>query len=505
MTQTQTAVRTWSVQQEAIFSWFAGKTENPNLIVRARAGTGKTTTIIEGVRHARENRILLAAFNKRIAEELNARLRESNPKAEAKTLHAVGLAIVKKYWPTVRVNFTNERADALAEQVCGPTAPDTIKRLVSKLHSKGREIAPHARTEGDLTELAVTFECEPDEQWVEAGFDLSYVEKKALEAMELAATVKPVVTGIDGADMIFLPVRNGWLVPSYDLVVVDEAQDMTVAQLEIARGICRGRIAVVGDDRQAIYGFRGADSESLDRLKSELSAMELGLTVTYRCGRAIVDLAAAMVADFTAGPNNPIGSIENLEFEKLATTVANSDFVLSRVNAPLVSIAMGLLRNGKRARIAGRDIGAGLKGLIRKLAKGPAANSIPRFIERIGSWEKKEVARLEPSLKTVKHPATIEAKIEAIRDQAAMLIELADGAKSVDDISARIDALFTDDGLGQAGVITCSSVHRSKGLEANRVFILRDTLRSTTIEEQNISYVAITRAKATLVWVAKKQ
>ena len=72
------------------------------------------------------------------------------------------------------------------------------------------------------------------------------------------------------------------------MVVVDEAQDMTSAQLEIAVGACKrgGRVVIVGDDRQAIYGFRGADSGGLDRLKKLLKAKELGLTTTYRLPEA---------------------------------------------------------------------------------------------------------------------------------------------------------------------------------------------------------------------------
>jgi hypothetical protein len=53
--------------------------------------------------------------------------------------------------------------------------------------------------------------------------------------MELAATVNKG-DWMDFTDMIFLPVRNGWLVPMFDMVVVDEAQDMTVAQLETRAG-----------------------------------------------------------------------------------------------------------------------------------------------------------------------------------------------------------------------------------------------------------------------------
>src|SRR5262249_12714644 len=148
------------------------------------------------------------------------------------------------------------------------------------------------------------------------------------------------------------------------------------------------------------------------------------------------------------------------------------------------------LRAGKRTRVAGRDIGKGLQALVRKL-KG---RSVPDFLAKVASWQDREVDRM---LK-----AKRQDRVEAIRDQAEMLVSLADGTKNVDEIVTRIDALFTDDGLGQAGVITCSSVHRAKGLEADRVFVLAATLRNDTEEELNIRYVAITRARQTLVWVA---
>lgn len=488
--------RTWSEQQQRIFVWFEKPQEVlKNLVVRARAGTGKTTTIIEGINRAPESSIILCAFNKRIQEELAGRI--VNPNAHAQTLHSLGFRCVTRFWENIRVEVERGmRADALTEKVCGPMAPDVIKRLVTKLHTKGREIVPHARNVGDLTDIAYAFECEPDETWWRAGFDLNYVERMALAAMENAATRKPVETGIDFADMIYLPVRNHWLIPEFDLVVVDEAQDMTVAQLEIAMGVCDGRLAVVGDDRQAIYGFRGADSGSLDRLKKELNAVELPLTVTYRCGQEIVKYAQELVPDFEAGPHNPPGRIEDLAGDKLVETALPGDFILSRLNAPLVDVAMALIKNQKRARIAGRDIGNGLRSLLRKLARGAAASSVPQLLARLAAWEEREVARFTAAKKP--------RQIDSVRDKADMLRYVAEDAKSVQDIEKRIDSLFTDDGLGQAGVITCSSVHRAKGLEANRVFVLRNTLypRGRHQEEINIEYVAVTRAKQTLVWVS---
>jgi superfamily I DNA/RNA helicase len=514
--------RQWSQAQQAIFAWFRKDQpallefsgleidENGNLVVRARAGTGKTTVIIEGVKQAPERAILMAAFSKIIQLELEARFRKDSDgndevratnHIKAQTLHSVGYACVRKFRERIQVDFGSTRADMLTEQVCGRVAPDTIKRLVSKLHTKGREIAPHAKQLGDLTDIAIRFECEPDENWQNSGFPLEKVEQWALDCMELAANVKSGET-IDGADMIFLPLRNGWLHPMYDLVVVDEAQDMTVAQLEIAQGVLRkgGRMCVVGDDRQAIFGFRGADSDSIDRLKVELNAAELPLTTTYRCGKQIVEVAQALVPDFNYGPNNPDGEILECHTSRLTEAVLPGDYVLSRLNAPLVSIAMKLLRSGKRTRIAGRDIGKGLTGLVKKMK----ARSVPEFLTKVANWEDRELNRLNKMLEgaTLARQNTIRYKMSDVSDQAEMLATLADGAKSVNEIETRIMGLFEDDGLGVAGMVTCSSVHRAKGLEADRVFILEETLRDWNMEELNIKYVAVTRAKKTLVWVS---
>lgn len=472
-----TSGRTWSDEQLPIFDWFKHP-DGSNLVVEAYAGTGKTTTIMEGIRRAPEG------------------------EAVFKTLHAIGFSIVKRFWEGINIERDYRerpegqlsRADWLTAQVTTPQVPDAIKRLVSTLHTKAREIKPHARNAGELIELAYDFECAPDDMWAQMGYPVQRVEEYALAAMELAANHKPV-DGIDYSDMIYLPVRNKWCFPQYGLVVVDEAQDMTIAQLEIASGVCSGRMCIVGDPNQAIYGFRGADSGSLGRLQHELKARKLPLTVTYRCGRNIVREAQRLVPGFQAAEGNSSGIISTLPIEKLVQKAEHGDFILSRINAPLVELAIQLLRSGKRARIAGQDIGKGLNSLIKKMK----ARSIPELLDKLSKWEVKEVDRWTKAKR--------KDRINAVRDKVLMIHDLADGARGMDHLKDKIDVLFTDDGLGQAGVITLSSVHKAKGLEADRVFILAGTLyiAGVTPEEKNIEYVAITRAKKELIWVGAKR
>ena len=485
--------RAWSAQQEAIFCWFSAASDN--LVVRARAGTGKTTTILEGIDRAPEEKILLAAFNKRIAEELQTKVR--NPAAEVKTLHSVGFQFVRRNWTNVRLD--DGRAERIAREVMVAQAPDPMVRLVVQLASKGKGMCPFPEP-GELAEIAVAHGLEADEEWEDEGWTAERLEKEAFACMKLALTKDGT---LDFDDMVYVPVANRWVRGWWDLVVVDEAQDMNAAQLHLALGACRsgGRVAVVGDDRQAIYGFRGADSGSLDRLKRELAAQEMGLTITYRCPQSVVALAAKLVPDYQAAPAAPAGIVRAIHEDKISSEAMPGDFVLSRKNAPLVGVCLRLLREGKRANVQGKDIGRGLVALLKKLK----ARSIPDFMTRLGKWEEREEKRLRASGKK-----SAEARIDLIHDQADTLRALAEGLSGPKELEARIDALFSDTGPDSRAVV-CSSVHRAKGLEADRVFILEDTLIRNALpgrprpgrEEANIEYVAITRARSELVWARK--
>ena len=475
-----------SPQQSAIFQWFAqGK---GNLVVRARAGTGKTTTILEGINHAPERRILLAAFNKRIALELTQRL--ANPRAEAKTLHGVGFGCIVRNWQGTQIN--EDRGYGLARECVTDDVPDEIVGLIKKLASRCKGTCPFPTLEDVIAE-AQDADIMPEADHEKNGWDVKYLAGRTMAAMDLACRRDGT---IDFDDMIFVALRNKWVFGRFDLVVIDEAQDMNAAQLMLAQLSCKagGRIAVVGDDRQAIYGFRGADSNSVDRLKAALKATELGLTVTYRCPKAVVAAAQELVPDFMAAPTAPTGSVTRMVRDAMLDAAAPGDFILSRKNAPLIGTCMALLRRGKRAKVEGRDVGRGLIALVKKLA----AKSIPDFLLALGEWRERENARADAL------PETRRAnKRENIADTAETLTVLTEGLTAVPELLARVQSLFADIGADGASVIVCSSVHKAKGLERDTVYLLEDTFAKPGAgrEEMNIRYVAITRSKNALVWV----
>ena len=477
-----------SVQQTDIFDWF--KDGTGNLIVRARAGTGKTTTILDAIEFAPEEKILLAAFNKKIAEELKTKLR--NPKAEAKTLHSVGCAFVFRNWQNCQLD--QDRGERLARRCLPPGAPDSVVRLVQRLAAIGKNAAPHPDMDV-MVDLAYQFDLDPDDYLEEQGWNVDRVADGAIKAMNLALQSDGTM---DFDDMVFVPIRNGWVRPKYNMVVIDEAQDMNASQLILAMKVCKpgGRIVVVGDDRQAIYGFRGADSNSIDRLKGELVAHEKGLTITYRCPKKVVAIAASIVPDYKAADVAPEGMVRDVEYEQMVKEAGPGDFVLSRKNAPLTKVCLRFIREGRRAMIEGREIGTGLINVIKKV-KG---KSIPDFLERLTKWEGKQVERLRKAKKS-----GAEKKIEFINDQAETLRAIAETSKGIPEMEARIKDMFQETAGGKHDYIVCSSVHKSKGLERDRVWGLVETLypggRKTVIEEQNIHYVMVTRAKKEFVAV----
>ena len=516
----------WSGEQFDIFEWFEGG--EGNLIIRARAGCAKTTSIIEGVNRAPERRILLAAFNKVIAEELQNRI--TNHNARAQTLHSLGMSFCRRHIAKLEVDTKGDRARALAKRAiahleAGKKTKNSFNVVaeVANLHTKIREILvdPNATLQVEqnavvdcddhverllqvnlafcnrMEQFAVEFGAEGDDN----GFwSLSKVVEAALLCIEFA---KEETSTIDFADMIFLPLVHNWAFPVCDLLAVDEAQDMTEAQLRLAMASVapNGRICICGDDKQAIYGFRGADSGCLDRLKAELHAQELGLKTTYRCPQAIVKLAQHFVPDFVAAPETPQGEVRSLnDVSQLVELAQPGDFVLSRVNAKLVPVCLELIRGGKKAFVRGKEFGREVLKLLGRFeidAKSKFAlctdpvKALRLLSKELAKMREREVINLQ--LPKEKGSA---AKTAKLLETCELLAAFVEGSKSTIDLRDKIEATFSD--VPHPDAIVCSSVHKAKGLEADHVFLLGATFSRGSDEEDNICYVAATRAKKAL-------
>lgn len=267
----------------------------------------------------------------------------------------------------------------------------------------------------------------------------------------------------------------------------------------------------------SIYGFAGSDSESMERMTKELDAEVLSLNVTRRCGKAIVFEAQKMVPDFEAHLSNPQGEVKTARYgtkenpnPNYRSQVRDGDMVLCRNNAPLVNQCFKFLREGRKATIQGRkDIGRGLIDFINrvkgKMEPGTPENEIPRFIAVLSEWlkheEDKENAKKDPK----------QSKLDGLRERYDCLVFFCEELDSVDAIVKKIDIIFTDN-QHTPGIIL-SSIHKSKGLESERVFLLIPPSAPCPMfhskmkpwqcqQERNLCYVAVTRAIKELTYVS---
>ena len=469
----------WSDEQMAIYQWFAEG--SGNLTVEALAGTGKTTTIKEAFAYAPEKRMLYAVFNKRNQKEAEVKL--TDERVDVKTLHSLGFGFIKSVWRDAKPDDAVEAARIISAGVRDDDR-ETIG-LVSKLVGFAKNTCVNP-TDADLARI-----CE-EQDINSGGYDTRNLCAFALRVLS-QSKVKDAAGRISFNDMVWLPVAMNLVRPRYDLVVIDEAQDMNLPQLLMAREACKpgGRVVVVGDSRQAIYGFRGAVQNGMGMMKATLRAATLKLTTTYRCPKLVVELAAQLVPEYKAAPEAPTGIVGGVTDSGLLAQAKLGDVILSRLNAPLMPLALSFIRRNIAARIEGRDVGRQLIGMVRMLK----AKSVPDFLKRVDAWEMKQIARLEGK-------KFAEKKIEQVGDVAQTLAALAENAASVADIESRISNLFQDSDENSKPAVVLSSVHKAKGLEWGRVFLLSATFRASKGgEEANIYYVALTRSKSELYLV----
>lgn len=457
-----------------------------HVLVRARAGSGKTTTIMGALSSVPAGcTIALFAFNKSIATVLGQRAPRG---VEVKTLHAHGFAACRRAFRDVKVDDGKNRA--ICVELFGEPDRDHEIRgryaAISDLVTKAKDTLVSRGDLDALDALIDRFDVDcPDEPLDRADF--------VDAAMQVLIRSSEITNVVDFSDMCWLPVVLGLRVWVFDRVFVDETQDLSPTQIELLLKTVKknGRICVVGDDRQAIYAFRGADVDTIPNLIGRLDATVLPLSVTYRCARSVVALAATEVPDLTACDDAPEGSVSGATEENMLREATEGDMVISRTNAPLMGYCLNLLKQGKRAAIKGKDVGAGILRLIDR----SKAKDIEGLTEWLDRWHDREVARLMKR----DRPTT------EVDDRLACILALTEDAGSLAEVRERAEKLFVNGDGADHERITLGTTHKLKGLEADRVWMLDNYRRESGGEEANCWYVAVTRAKTDLRLVTTRK
>ena len=210
-----------------------------------------------------------------------------------------------------------------------------------------------------------------------------------------------------------------------------------------------------------------------------------------------------LVPDFEAHPDNGPGTVLRAAYKgdgNYHTLATGGDMVLCRVNAPLVSECFKFIKDGVQANIQGRDIGQGLISTVTRLK----ASDVPDLVGRLSDWlhaeERKENAKRNSN----------PARLIALQDRHDCLLCFTNEAQSIAEVVSKIEQMFTNDRTTPG--IMLSSVHKAKGLEADRVFLIEPEGASIPHpmaksdwqrdQEMNLRYVAITRAAKVLVYVS---
>ena len=212
---------------------------------------------------------------------------------------------------------------------------------------------------------------------------------------------------IDFDDQILVPTLSKMAFPSASVVFVDEAQDLSGINQRMVKLITGfgTRLIAVGDDAQAIYGFRGADHRSMDNLQETFKMEPHMLTMTFRCSQAVTEHANWRTQDMRHAPNACMGSVSRMESIAFAD-IPRTTGILCRNNAPLINLTLRMIHACYAPKFLGRDI---LDELIRTLDKITNAQmTIAEGLDSIDLWE-------EEKKRTWKSAGVVGDKAECMR------------------------------------------------------------------------------------------
>jgi len=258
------------------------------VLVVAGPGAGKTFCLIGRIAHLigtmrlDPRRICAVTFTNKAADEIASRLRrEIGPGADEitrGTLHALCLALLREHAAVMGLR----RGFGLADE-------DYQKRVLRRLRIRPERQAQLLRLFG--RHQLEHYPLSQGDQEHFASYREALRSRRLLDYNDLIALTGDLLRGHPdtAAD-----IRGRW-----DAVLVDEFQDLSLAQYEVITGLTAGHrhCFAVGDDEQSIYSWAGADPRILERFRTDFEVAEpIVLDRNRRCSRQIFEAARRVIA-----------------------------------------------------------------------------------------------------------------------------------------------------------------------------------------------------------------
>ena len=490
-----------SIEQEAIFhTW---RTESSNLVIKAVAGSGKTTTLLKLLEMS-QYRTLFLAFNKSIQEEITARTQHIS-QAKAMTLHSLGLLAIRN-WASLNQKHIIIRNNKNWEII---KAFESMNKI--RMHRLGAtermKLYYNLMEMNDISRIFCTndyFEIREFMKNMDKIVINTDIQMEWLEFLELRQeTYEEKHVVIDFYDMIFLPATlTDMIIPiqPYNLFV-DEVQDLNVAQLKVIDKLLEQRdvqrFVAVGDDKQSIYGFSGSFGQSFNYFLEKPDTEQLPLSTCYRCPVKIVE-QANLVYNVMRPFKTQDGVVETTSDVE---SIKDSSLIICRNTAPLLNLYFNLLSKHRKVILRGEDI---LNSVV-KLLK-PYGNSKISYVketieEAINFHKEKENKTDFDNIQIWKLSQQLEHLIlleKAFKDSTTL---------KASDIVEKFKLIFEEKET-ENDIILCT-IHKAKGLEADIVYILNENLIPSPMaksaqqleQERNLKYVARTRAKKEMYYL----
>lgn len=457
----------------------AARDTDDNLLISALAGAAKTTTLVKIAEALPSVEMLCLAFNKKIALEMQERL---PPNCKAMTLNALG----HRVWSEAtgrRIKINSGKTYELMSAVIEEQAPADRSPLYDAMAELMR-LVDFGKSCGYIP--TGTYEkgkrlMDDDEFFNHIEQELSPLEQDIIRDVTLRSLKRAFEGECDFNDQILMPTIFHGAFPRYPLVLVDEAQDLSALNHAMLRKLAKKRLIAVGDQCQAIYGFRGAHEDGMATLRRAFSMRELTLSTSFRCPKAVIEHVRWRAPHMQWPDWAKPGAVTTLA-EWRAADLPDDAALICRNNAPLFGAAIRLLKNGRTCELDGKDIILSITKVLRKFGSSDMKQG--DVLDRITAWEEKEKA---------KNKKRAHGRIE---DRAECMRIFARQGATLSDALAYAQHL-----MHLRSPLKLMTGHKSKGLEFTDVFFLDEHLVGDDEQEPNLRYVICTRSKDTLTYV----